>query len=299
MAAALSQCAASGNRFLIADVKTDAGKSVVENAAVFRSIMEQQQPDALKYGAAYFPYLQTNIPYRFKEAAVAVSDQRTGTTITTTLVAVKTTDTVLYGQLLAALKNFCAVLPPSAVVAGIYTAVDNSRGVWKAPANVSLSNVNGVTVPITDVESGTLNIDVTGISINALRTFAGKGILVWGARTLDGNSQEWRYVSVRRFISTVQNSVKLALGAFAFEHNSSNTWTTVKSMLSNYLTQLWRQGALMGAKPGAAFFVNIGLGITMTQADVDNGLLIVQTGLAVLRPAEFIIITIVQKIQPV
>ncbi len=189
-------------------------------------------------------------------------------------------------------------LPPSPAIAGIYAAVDGSRGVWKAPANVSLSSVYDLTDIVTDQEQETMNVDAdSGKSVNAIRAFSGKGILVWGGRTLDGNSNEWRYISVRRFFIMVEESVKKASAQFVFEPNDANTWVRLRAMIENYLTLLWRQGALAGAKPEHAFFVKVGLGQTMTAIDILEGRLIVEIGLAAVRPAEFIILRFMHKMQ--
>jgi phage tail sheath protein FI len=143
-----------------------------------------------------------------------------------------------------------------------------------------------------------MNIDAdTGKSVNAIRSFSGKGILVWGARTLDGNSNEWRYISVRRFFIMVEESVKKATAAFVFEPNDANTWIRIRAMIENYLTLLWRQGALAGAKPEHAFFVKVGLGQTMSAIDILEGRLIVEIGMAAVRPAEFIILRFSHKMQ--
>ena len=186
-------------------------------------------------------------------------------------------------------------LPPSSTAAGIYAKVDEDRGVWKSPANVSVNNVSGPSVKITVDENDGFNVHSTGKSINVIRSFTGKGTLVWGARTLDGNSNEWRYVSVRRFFNMVEESVKKASEPFVFEPNDANTWVKVKAMIENFLTLQWRAGALMGAKPDEAFFVKVGLGETMTQDDVLNGKMIVEIGMAVVRPAEFIILRFSHK----
>jgi phage tail sheath protein FI len=143
-----------------------------------------------------------------------------------------------------------------------------------------------------------MNIDAdTGKSVNAIRSFSGKGILVWGARTLDGNSNEWRYISVRRFFIMVEESVKKATAPFVFEPNDANTWIRIRAMIENYLTLLWRQGALAGAKPEHAFFVKVGLGQTMSAIDILEGRLIVEIGMAAVRPAEFIILRFSHKMQ--
>jgi phage tail sheath protein FI len=178
----------------------------------------------------------------------------------------------------------------------VYATVDNTRGVWKAPANVSLNNVNGLTKMISELDQAGLNVDpVAGKSINAIRAFTGRGILVWGARTLAGNDNEWRYVPVRRFFNMVEESVKKATEAFVFEPNDANTWVKVQSMIENFLTTLWRQGALQGAKPEHAFYVSVGLGKTMTALDILEGRMIVEIGMAAVRPAEFIILRFSHK----
>jgi len=190
-----------------------------------------------------------------------------------------------------------AVIPPSGVIAGVYSQVDRTRGVWKAPANVSLNSVFDVTEKIDNQKQERLNVDdVAGKSVNAIRPFAGKGILVWAARTLAGNDNEWRYINVRRFFSTVEESCKKATYWAVFEPNDANLWVKVKAMLENYLIEKWRDGALQGAKPEHAFYVNVGLNKTMTAQDILEGRLIVEIGMAVVRPAEFIILKFMHKL---
>jgi uncharacterized protein len=190
------------------------------------------------------------------------------------------------------------VLPASAAVAAQYCTVDRNRGVWKAPANVSLSGVTEVAFSINDSGQEGLNVDVNaGKSINVIRKFTGKGIIIWGARTLAGNDNEWRYVSVRRFFNMVEESVKKACLPFVFEPNDVNTWVKIKGMIDNYLIAKWREGALAGAKPEHAFYVSIGLGKTMTAIDILEGRMIVEIGMAPLRPAEFIILRFSHKMQ--
>lgn len=195
-------------------------------------------------------------------------------------------------------NNNLTILPPSGAMAGIYARVDNERGVWKAPANVSVTYAKGTLVNITDNIQDSLNIDVdAGKSVNAIRSFSGKGVLVWGSRTLAGNDNEWRYVPVRRFFNMVEESVKKSTFWAVFEPNDANTWVKVKSMIENYLTLLWRQGALAGAKPAEAFFVEVGLNKTMTFTDILEGRMIVKIGMAAVRPAEFIILEFSHKVQ--
>ena len=203
---------------------------------------------------------------------------------------------------LKTIKNAIAgeylTLPPSAAMAGVYSRIDENRGVWKAPANTSLNSVVGVTELIDHDQQKDINVDVVaGKSINAIRPFTGKGIMVWGARTLAGNDNEWRYISVRRFFNMVEESVKKATEQFVFEANDANTWVKVRAMIENFLNLQWRAGALAGAKPDDAFFVRVGLGETMTAEDILNGIMNIEIGMAVVRPAEFIILKFSHKMQ--
>ncbi|NEQ45479.1 MAG: phage tail sheath family protein [Leptolyngbya sp. SIOISBB] len=194
-------------------------------------------------------------------------------------------------------QKVMSTLPCSGAVAGIYAKTDRLRGVWKAPANVSVTDVVGPVVKINDADQADLNVHPTGKSVNAIRTFAGKGTLVWGARTLAGNDNEWRYVPVRRFFNMAEESIKKSTEAFVFEPNDANTWVRVRAMIENFLTLQWRAGALAGGKPEQAFFVKVGLGETMTAQDILEGRMIVEIGMAVVRPAEFIILKFAHKMQ--
>jgi phage tail sheath protein FI len=202
-----------------------------------------------------------------------------------------------FKSLLTEMKTQLNLLPPSAAMAGIYTMVDNTRGVWKAPANVSLSAVVSPAVNITHDDQEDLNVTTQGKSINAIRPFIGEGTLVWGARTLDGNSLDWRYVNVRRTMIMLEESIRLAAKAYVFENNVSNTWVTVRSMISNFLTGIWKRGGLAGAVPEDAFSVHVGLGDTMTPDDILEGIMRITVLVALIRPAEFIEITFQQQMQ--
>ncbi|WP_293099149.1 phage tail sheath C-terminal domain-containing protein [Moorena sp. SIO3I6] len=210
----------------------------------------------------------------------------------------KTTKTDLYNKVKTELGKQRVVLPPSAAVAGVYARVDRDRGVWKAPANVSLASVLAPTEKITNEEQENLNVDPTaGKSINAIRSFTGKGTLIWGARTLAGNDNEWRYIPVRRLFNLIEESIQKATAFVVFESNNTITWLKVKSLIESYLEGLWRQGALAGSTPEQAFFVNIGLGKSMRAQDILEGRMIVEIGLAAVRPAEFIILKFSHKLQ--
>jgi hypothetical protein len=188
-------------------------------------------------------------------------------------------------------------LPPSSAMAGVFTRVDQTRGVWEAPANVSLSAVEKATFPIDSRMQEDLNVPIDGKAINAIRDFAGRGAVVWGARTLDGNSNDYRYIQVRRTLIYIEQSIRLALHAFVFAANDANTWTAVVSMVSNFLQGIWSQGGLMGATAAEAFSVQCGLGSTMTGKDIVEGYMIVQVTLQMIRPAEFIELTFRQKLE--
>lgn len=205
----------------------------------------------------------------------------------------------LYNQVKAEIaRQASVILSPSAAIAGVYARTDRDRGVWKAPANTPLANVIAPTVKITDAMQDTLNVDATsGKSVNAIRAFSGKGTLVWGARTLAGNDNEWRYVSTRRLFIMVEESIEKSTSWVVFQPNDARTWIKVKAQIENFLNGLWRDGALAGAKAEEAFFVNVGLGITMDSQDILEGRMNIEIGMAAVRPAEFIILKFSHKLQ--
>ena len=300
---AIAQCAKLQSRFTIVDVMV-ASTTVTVDTIMTEFRTKLSATSGLEYAAAYYPDLKTTYEFQYQESAVNVTiHPETGSDVSTTLdklndTTAATLDKVSYNAALLAIQQLGPVLAPSAAMAGVYAYVDASRGVWKAPANIGLQSVYDVASIITDQQQEGMNIDTTaGKSVNAIRPFVGKGIIVWGARTLDGNSNEWRYISVRRFFIMVEQSVKNTIGAFVFEPNDANTWVKVRSMIENYLTLLWRQGALAGAKPEQAFFVRVGIGQTMSAIDILEGRMIVEVGMAAVRPAEFIILRFSHKMQ--
>ncbi len=212
----------------------------------------------------------------------------------------KEDQSALYNKIVNQLAKEKMILPPGSAVAGVYATTDRERGVWKAPANISLNSVNGPIVKITSSDQEKLNVDATaGKSINAIRSFVGKGTLVWGARTLAGNDNEWRYVSVRRLFNMIEESTKKASYFAVFEPNDPSTWLKVKAMIESFLYGVWQQGGLAGSTEEQAYFVNVGLGKTMTQQDVLEGRMIIEIGIAATRPAEFIILKFSHKLQEV
>ena len=201
-------------------------------------------------------------------------------------------------QLLAKkVKDYLNLLPPSAAMAGIYTMVDNTRGVWKAPANVSVNYVNKPSEMIDNKTQEEMNVPMDGKAVNAIRSFIGEGIKVWGARTLDGNSLDWRYINVRRTMTFLEESVKNASRAYVFESNDANTWINMKCMIENFLRSVWKRGGLAGATPEDAYEVHVGLGDTMTPEDILEGIMRITVLVAISHPAEFIEITFQQQMQ--
>ncbi len=304
--AALDQAEKLKDRFVIIDVRQEAVRPIDD----FTAFRAANIGDSLKYGAAYYPFINTVFDYNYNglnEATVNVVHTEIipdGTSrpsvgadsMNTNLGALKTSNNQVYQTVKNLLTEIPLRLPPSPAIAGVYTKVDNERGVWKAPANVAVGAVTGPSVKINDNLQDLMNVDATsGRAINAIRYIAGRGTVVWGARTLDSNSNDWRYINVRRFFNYVEESVKKASYRFVFEPNDANTWVNMRAMIENFLSNEWRQGALQGAKPEQAFYVRVGLGQTMTIDDINNGRLIVEIGMAVVRPAEFIILRFTQK----
>lgn len=304
---ALNQCADLGDRFLIGDI----WRGNESGEAGIIAIRDGIGTSNLKYGAIYHPFIHTTLPWRWDETTITVSQlasrnddgslTQPGTYDTMSLTALledaANANPTIYGNVRQALDRYSVILPPAAAVAGVYCGVDRARGVWKSPANESLSAVRTLSVEIDDSLNDLMNVHETGKSINALRFFSGRGNMVWGARTLAGNSNEWRYVSVRRFFNMVEESTRKATLPFVFEPNDANTWTMVRAMIENFLVLQWRAGALVGAKPDQAFYVRCGLGTTMTSLDILEGRMNVEIGMAVVRPAEFIILQFSHKMQ--
>jgi uncharacterized protein len=287
----LNQCLTLGDRFAIFDLfQGNLSFNSIDlntNRGYFGQI-------GLKFGAAYYPFLKTTYNYYVDENETNVSVSYLNNT--KNLGAIKLNDEKLYNFIKTELKKHYVILPPSGAVAGVYAKTDRERGVWKAPANVQIADAIEPVIKLNQSQQSDLNIDPSvGISINSIVLFTGKGTMVWGARTLAGNDNEWRYVPVRRFFNMVEESVKKSTEWVVFEPNDVNTWTKVRSMIENYLTQKWREGALAGSKPVEAFFVKCGLGQTMTNLDIQEGRLNIEIGMAVVRPAEFIILKFSHK----
>lgn len=317
---ALMQCAATQDRFSIMSVKEDssatlASAKISDDALTLRNKVSASNA---KYGAAYYPNLNTSYAHAYDEKMLSVDITDDAGVMTSVMLESLGLEVIedpnslgqtppamipnvnfdagIYNAIKSKLSKNYLTLPPTAAIAGVFSAVDGSRGVWKAPANVPLNRVVSLSKTITFDDQENLNVDaVSGKSINAIRHFTGKGNLVWGARTLAGNDNEWRYVSVRRFFNMVEESVQKASAFAVFEPNTPFTWLKLKTMIESYLENLRKQGALFGESAAQAYFVNVGLGQTMTEDDINNGIMNIEIGLAAVRPAEFIVLTFSHK----
>lgn len=185
------------------------------------------------------------------------------------------------------------IFPVSAAIAGAWVNTDIQRGVWKNPSGISLEKVVDVAIQMSEADIINLNKNANLIYINPLRKFVGKGVVIWGGRTLAGNiSNEWKYISTCRLIQHIENSIKHSLQWIIFEPNSVVTWNKAKQIIESFLDHYWRMGAFVGIKPEYAYFVQIGLGTTMTNFDIENGNINILIGLACVKPAEFNILKI-------
>jgi uncharacterized protein len=286
---ALAQAHNLRDRFCILDVRGDSAAAtgsqrIAADVTAFRAGIGT---DNMAYGAAYYPAVQTTMAWEYSDADLHYGSETLATM----------TNKVLYAKITAWLRSLKVTLPPSGAVAGVYATVDQDRGVWKAPANVGLNFANRPVITIDDSEQADMNNPGDKVQVNAIRAFADKGIMVWGARTLDYQSPDWTYISVRRLFIMIEESIAKAINAYVFEPNDKSTWTNVKAAINSYLYQLWSQGALAGGKAQEAFDVQIGLGETMTQDDVLAGRMIVDVRVAPVRPAEFIVITFSQNVR--
>lgn len=325
---------ATKNRFAILDIFDGNKERSYDDSDVINQFREGVGSNFLQWGAAYYPFVQTtiisssevnftNITNRtdlieilskdvnddlangkINEArANAIKDELAkieNASTTEEISSVQATLKVVSPKLNSVLSEIIEslnVMPASSGMAGIYAMVDSSINVAKAPANLSLGSVISPSVQITNATQEELNLPLNGKAINAIRSFQGKGVLVWGARTLDGNSQDWRYISVRRTMTFLEQSIKAAAEGYVFEPNNSITWSTLKATVTNFLLNQWQSGILAGQSPEDSFSIEIGLGTTMTPNDILDGVLKMTIKVAISRPAEFIVITFEQQQQ--
>ena len=269
---------------------------VSENEISFKNLLESW--DNLKpLISVHSLYLKTYISDLEKVVTAIKNKKQTDLNEVITLHKIFSKQSAKYASIIKEMLQQLNLLPPASAMAGIYTLVDSTKEVWKAPANIGLSNVISPTINISHVNQEDLNVPLNGKAVNAIRYFVGDGIKVWGARTLDGNSLDWRYVNVRRTMIMLEESIKNATKAFVFDPNTANTWVSVRSMVNNFLNGIWKRGGLAGSTPDDAFSVHVGLGETMTPEDILEGIMRITVLVAIVRPAEFIEITFQQQMQ--
>jgi phage tail sheath protein FI len=175
-------------------------------------------------------------------------------------------------------------VPPSGFVAGVFARTDRERGVYKAPGNERVAGIVGLSQSYTQRRQDLLNPG----AVNLIRAFPGRGTRIWGARNAT-DDVTWRYVNVRRLFNFVETSVENGTQWVVFEPNTASTWIRIKVSVENFLDQLWRSGALAGTSPEQAYRVRVGLGETMTETDIDLGLVVTEVAIAPAKPAEFVI----------
>jgi phage tail sheath protein FI len=180
------------------------------------------------------------------------------------------------------------LVPPSGHVAGVWARTDNTRGVHKAPANEVVLGVNGLAFQLTQDEQGSLNKN----GVNCIRAFSGRGIRIWGARTLSSDP-EWRYLNVRRLFNYISESIMEGTQWAVFEPNDDRLWMQLRISASNFLTRTWREGALFGSTPDQAFYVKCDAETNPPDV-VEAGQVVVEVGIAPVKPAEFVVFRISQ-----
>ena len=256
--AAISHAETTKNRMVIIDPATGTGSELTQESDVTDLSLPTQT-----YTAFYYPWVKVANPY--------FDEERNPGAPTTLLV------------------------PPCGYAAGTWSKTDGRRGVWKAPAGVEtqLLGIAGLEHTVEDAEQDFLN----PLGVNALRTLPGYGRVIWGSRTLSTKADpEWRYVPVRRTAMFIEESLYNGIQWAVFEPNSHQLWSSLRLNVESFMDGLFRSGAFQGEKASDAYFVRCGLGDTMTQADVDRGQVIVIVGFAPLKPAEFVIVRLQQKV---
>jgi hypothetical protein len=189
-------------------------------------------------------------------------------------------------------RNPRILLPPSGFIAGLYARIDNSRGVFKAPAGTE-AGVAGALAPLVAV-SDTEQDQLNPIMVNVIRTVPGSGLVVWGTRTI-GSDAEWRYIPVRRMAIFLRVSIYYGIQWAVFEPNDEPLWASLRLNIRAFMLTQFRAGAFQGSKPDDAFFVKCDSSTT-TQTDIDNGIVNILVGFAPLKPAEFVVLKLSQKV---
>lgn len=276
--------------FALLDLPKTTAQNLQNDIATYRT---QLQSDSLSHGAAFFPNLLTVYSYFYDETTLIIKQRNRQFALST----IKDSEPALYSKYKNALEQFFVSLPPSPAAAGAFLRNDDLRGIWKVPANIALDDVLRPEIAISEIDQDFLYFDnVSGKSINPIRVFSGKGTLIWGSRTLAGNDAEGKFIPVRRFINQVEKDLQNSMQSLVFNENSPTVWANIQQQTENYLMSHFSNGAFPGRTIREAFFVHCGLGATMTQNDIDKGVVIIEIGLAPVRPAEFIMLRIHHEI---
>lgn len=282
----LQYCQQQANCMAILDLPYCDNQTLPATVTAFR---HQIGDTALHNGSTFLPWVEVDMPsarhYKHLEikytpgAATAWREFQKATRI----------QSRLFRDHLNHLPNLLLrrMIPPCGTIAGLLYANDQERGVWKLPS-APVNHVHSLSATINDAQQAGLNIDAAqGKSINTLRHFLGRGILLWGGRTLAGNDTEWRYISCKRTFNFLRASIHHYLNNQSFVHNDETTWSQIREACNLFLLKQWRAGALQGEKSKHAFYVRIGINETMSSQDIAEGRLIILAGFALSRPAEF------------
>ncbi|MFN8395505.1 MAG: phage tail sheath C-terminal domain-containing protein [Bacteroidia bacterium] len=293
--AVMTHCGTLGSRFAIVDEYARAGDDI----ASFRNLV---QNSFMSYGAAYYP--QVGYGLGVPDSAVIVMEQSlfgaTGINLDKALAEGQTNVTAQATTIRnTASRLFNLYVGTCGAVAAQYGVTDRNRGVWKAPAGMTLAGCTKPFIGWQAYDDGPLyDGSGNGKDVNRIRLAGNYGAQVWGARTLAGNDLDYRYIPVRRLMTYIGQTLKRSTSYAVFQANNANTWTELRNMCEGLLNDLWRQGALMGAKPSEAYQVRIGLGQSMNADDVLQGRLKIMIAVAPVRPAEFVSISFSHFVNP-
>lgn len=284
----LYQAGEWGNRFAILDC--------FDNRDAFR-VRDNVGSEYLNYGAVYHPYLKTTLPVLSPDSSIRISYTLNGK-LKTEINQVEDLSADLKKTVESEIKQFTVVLPPSSAIAGAYVHNDATKKVWTAPADIVLYEVISPTIGM-DEKGQALHIADTfsGKSINVIRQIPNKGPVVIGARTLAGNDNIWRYISMRRTVTMIEFSLRRCMKAFSREPNNVKTWVRIQLLVEKFLMSFWYKGVLQGATPEHAYLVKIGVGESMDEHDINEGRMILEVGIAMILPSDFMILKIVQRMQ--
>ncbi len=306
----IKYCSDSLKQFCVLDVVMSDPTDPVLNEEDPENYRTSIGTENLKFAGTYYPYLKSLTPYVYEPdlSNVTLDGEALSTEPADPGVKVESVANDASGEgseidngTIESVKTYLASnyinMPASPFMAGIYSRLDNATGVWTPPANVAPTGISGPVVNLTSQQQENFNGNAkTGKSINAIRNFTGKGTLVWGARTNDGNSLDWRYINVKRLFIAMETDISMALEAYVFKPNVFNTWVEVKTMIDSYLFGLYNDGAFAGQTVETSYQVLIGVGETMTEEDLLNGLMKVSIQVAPVRSAEFIELTFSQLV---